>query len=47
MWGNIISESENEKKSPTTEIEALHYEDRRQFFKSFTEKLNEIKELRV
>ena len=49
MWGDIIAigEADDQLKTPATEIEALHYEDRRQFFKTFTEKLSTVKELRV
>lgn len=32
--------------SPTTEIEALHFEDRRELFKTFTERLSQIHDLR-
>jgi hypothetical protein len=46
MWNDIITESENAKTSPATEIEALHFEDRRLFFRTYTDKLSTIKDLR-
>jgi hypothetical protein len=46
MWSTIISNAGNQQMSPTTELEALHYEDRREFFKTFTEKLSQIRDLR-
>jgi hypothetical protein len=46
MWANIISIAANQQMSPTTEIEALHFEDRREFFKTFTERLSQIHDLR-
>ena len=46
MWGTITSIADNQQTTPNTEIEALHYEDRRELFNNFTEKFSKIQELR-
>jgi hypothetical protein len=46
MWTKIITIAQNKQISPRNEIEALHYEDRREFFKTFTERFASIHELR-
>ena len=42
MWSNVIAMGVNNEMQPQTLVESLHFEDRRQFFKSFVDKLAQV-----